>query len=227
MKTTSKPYFVIKKNLQKSINTGVYFSDLMTNTVLKEIAVKITGRSDYKVEFVDNEYEDDYLPSGYNKGRLAILHYEGHVNYISFSEKEVHGRNSSVQSVPTAFNMFFQNASKKKRLFYYFLNVEIGNLETDYLIMMYRLMNTIGFRFLNASSALTNKIVPFTSIEDIMFNRRVSSGKNQTNNATYITKSKENVIDIYGKVYGASKYESSMICYAISKLSKPKQRITL
>lgn len=227
MNKIEKPHFVIKKNLQKSKNTGVYFSDVITKNVLTDVCNKITGRTDYIVDFVDNDYEDDFLSDTYNKGRLALLHYKGVANYISFSEVEVHGRNSSVQSVPTAFNMFYTNKHQKKRLFYYFLNVQAGNPETDYLIMMYRLMNTIGFEFLNPNDALENKIQAFTSIEDIMYNRRVSSGRNQGNNSTYITKSKENVIEVYGKVYGASKYESSMICYALSKLRKPKQRITL
>lgn len=142
---SSEPKFIIKKNLQKSKNTGVYFSDLMTKDVLDEVCFKVTGRNEYSVDFVENDYQDEFLPNTYNKGRLALLHYQGVANYISFSELEVHGRNSSVQSVPTAFNMYYTNPYVNKRLFYYFLIVQAGNAETDYLIMMYRLMNTIGF----------------------------------------------------------------------------------
>ena len=224
---SNKPRFIIKKNLQKSKNTGVYFSDLMTKDVLDEVCYKVTGENEYSVDFVDNDYQDEFLPNTYNKGRLALLHYQGVANYISFSEPEVHGRNSSVQSVPTAFNMYYTNPYAKKRLFYYFLNVQVGNAETDYLIMMYRLMNTIGFEFLNANTGLRNRIQAYASIEDIMFNRRVSSGRNQSNNATYITKDGAHAIEIYGKVYGASKYETSMMCYALSMLKKSRQKITL
>lgn len=219
--------FVIKKNLQKSLSTGVYFSDVITKPVLDEVCAKITGQSDYDVHFVDNNYQDDFLPNTYNKGRLAILHYNGCANYISFSELEVNGRNSSVQSVPTAFNMYYTNPYKDKQLFYYFLNVQVGNAETDYLIMMYRLMKTIGFKFLNASPMLQQRIPAFTSIDDIMFNRRISSGRNQSNNATYITKDGAHTFEIYGKVYGASKYETSMMCYALSMLRQSNQSITL
>ena len=227
MTTSDKPRFVIKKNLQKSKSTGVYFSDVITKDVLDEVCAKVTGKKEYTVEFVDNDYQDQFLPNTYNKGRLAILHYNEFANYISFSELEVHGRNSSVQSVPTAFNMYYTNPYVKKRLFYYFLNVQAGNAETDYLIMMYRLMNTIGFEFLNANAGLKSRIQAYASIEDIMFNRRISSGRNQSNNATYITKDGAHAIEIYGKVYGASKYETSMMCYALSMLKQSKQTITL
>lgn len=221
------PYFVIKRNLQKSKNTGVYFSDLMTAEVLRDVCFRITGKYQYNVDFVENDYSDDFLPNTYNKGRLAILHYHDVVSYITFSELEVHGRNSSVQSVPTAFNLFYLNPYPNKKLYYYFLNVQAGNPETDYLIMMYRLMNTIGFHFLNASPDLLSRIQPFASIDDIMFNRRISSGRNQSNNATYITKDGANTIEIYGKVYGASKYETSMMCYALSLLASYPQTVTL
>ena len=134
MNRNDVPYFVIKRNLQKSKNTGVYFSDLMTDEVLCDVCFRITGQYHYNVDFVENDYSDDFLPNTYNKGRLAILHYHGAVSYISFSELEVHGRNSSVQSVPTAFNMYYLNPYMNKKLYYYFLNVQAGNPETDYLI---------------------------------------------------------------------------------------------
>lgn len=222
-----KATFVIKKNLQKSLSTGVFFSDVIKREVLDEVCFKITGQKEYDVNFVDNGYQDSYLPATYNKGRLAILHYHGSVNYISFSELEVNGRNSSVQSVPTAFNMYYMNPNPNKHLYYYFLNVQAGNAETEYLIMMYRLMRTIGFTFINASPELQQRIPVFTSIDDIMLNRRISSGKNQSNNATYITKDGANAFEIYGKVYGASKYETSMMCYALSLLKQTNQTITL
>ena len=221
------PHFVVKKNLQKSRNTGIYFSDILSDPVLKDVCIRITGLEHYTVDFVENDYEDEFLEKTYNKGRLAILQYQDTAHYISFSESSVKGRNSSVQSVPTAFNLFFSNPYPNKKLHFYFLNVQAGNLETDYLLLMYRLMSTIGFNFLNADVALRQRILAFSSIEDIIFNRRNNSEKNQSNNSTYITKSGVDTIDIYGKVYGANKYESSMMCYALSVLHHESQEITL
>lgn len=219
------PHFVVKNNLQKSKQTGKYFGDAVTIDVLKDVCIRITEQDKFTYEYVDNNYEDDFLPATYNKGRLAILKYKDEVMYISFSEKDIDSRNSSVQSVPTAFNMFYSCAYSKKKLFYYFIS-EKGNPETDYHILIYRLMKTIGFVFLNPE-VLEHNITSFSTIEDIMLNRRINSGKNRSNNSTYITKSTSKNYDIYGKTYGANKYESSMICYALSILAKKGQKITL
>lgn len=225
MKNYDKPHFIIKKELQKSSITGIYFKDIITENILKEVTKKITDQESYTVEFVDNDYSDDFLPKSYNKGRMAIMLYKDVVNFISFSEKEIAGRNSGVQSVPTAFNMFYNCKYPKKKLYYYFIH-ESGNAETDYYLLIYRLMLTIGFNILNPE-ALNNKIFPFTSIEDIMYSRQINSGRNSSNNSTYITKSGHQQYDVYGKTYGANKYETSMFCYALSKLANPNDNIVL
>lgn len=217
---------MIKANLQKSKNTGVYFSDVVIPEVLRDVCYRITGQTDFTHEYVDNEYQDMFLEKSYNKGRMAIMQYKDIVSYISFSELEIGGRNSSVQSVPTAFNMYYSNSYPKKRLYYYFLNVS-GNAETDYQILIYRLMNTIGFEFLNASENLLMRIRGFNSVEDIIFNRKINAGRNRSNNSTFITKGHAGEIEIYGKTYGANKYETSLICYALSSLWQPGQHIKL
>lgn len=226
MKHYETPHFVVKNELQKSNQTGNYFSDAVTVDVLKDVCYRITGNTNFTYEYVDNNYQDEFLDPTYNKGRMAILKYNDYVHYISFSEKDIGGRNSSVQSVPTAFNMYYTNPYPKKRLFYYFLNVT-GNAETDYQILIYRLMQTIGFEFLNANTALSGKIQPFLTINDIMNLRKINAGKNASNNSTFITKSSANKIDIYGKTYGANKYETSMFCYALSALAVSGETITL
>lgn len=223
--TYNKPKFIVKKNLQKSSTTGTYFSDGVTVDVLKDVCLQITGTSDFDYEYVENDYTDDILEATYNKGRLAILYYNSRIAYISFSEKEINGRNSSVQSVPTAFNQYYMNSSHNKELYYYFLN-NSGNAETDYHILIYRLMKTIGFVFIN-EYVLKNQIDPFTSVEDLIHSRKINNSRNRSNNATYITKSTSTNIDVYGKTYGASKYETSMICYALSMLAKQNYVLTL
>ena len=117
------------------------------------------------------------------------------------------------------------NHQPNKELYYYFLNSS-GNAETDYHVLIYRLMKTIGFVFIN-ESALETQIDPFISVEDLMHSRRINTGRNRSNNSTYITKSTSKNVDIYRKTYGASKYETSMICYALSKLAKNTHILTL
>ena len=226
MERRSIPHFIIKANLQKSKITGIYFSDHVTPEVLRDVCRRITGQTDFTHEYVDNDYQDEFLEKSYNKGRMAVMQYEDAVSYISFSELEISGRNSSVQSVPTAYNMFFSNPYPVKRLYYYFLNVS-GNAETDYQILIYRLMNTIGFQFLNASPDLLRRITAFHSVEDIIFNRRINAGRNRSNNSTFITRGNAGEIEIYGKTYGANKYETSLICYALAQLWQSGQSMKL
>lgn len=226
MKYNNAPHFIIKNPMNKTSSTGKVFGDEITVDVLKDICYRITGQIVFTYDYVDSDYSDEFIPKSYNKGRTAIMHYNDYVSYISFSEQQICGRNSSVQSVPTAFNMYYSNPYPKKRLYYYFLDVT-GNAETDYQVLIYRLMNTIGFQFLNANDDLCRRIRSFSSIEDIIFNRKINSGRNKSNNSTFITKGDSGEIEIYGKTYGASKYETSLICYALSYLWQSEQKIKL
>ena len=114
------PHFIIKANLQKSAQTNKYFSDSITQEVLEDICLKITGLKEYSVDFVENDYQDDVLNPTYNQGRLIILKYQNSIKYISVSEEEIVGRNSSIQSVPTAFNLYYLSLIENKDLYYYF-----------------------------------------------------------------------------------------------------------
>lgn len=212
--------------MNKTSATGKVFGDEVTVDVLTDVCNRITGQSQFTYEYVGNDYEDEFIARSYNRGRTAIMQYRDEVSYISFSEQEIGGRNSSVQSVPTAYNMFYRNIYEKKNIYYYFLDV-LGNADTSYQKFIYRLMCTVGFVFLNDQEAIGTKIQPFNSIEDIMFNRRINTGRNQSNNPTYMTKSSAQTIEVYGKTFGANKYETSLLCYALAMLCHGEQNVKL
>ena len=212
--------------MQKSSKTGVYFDHLVTTPVLDQVCIEITGRTDYEVEFVENDYSDEFLEATYNLGRLAILQYQDAVNYISFSDENCQGRNSGIQSVPTAFNRFYSNTYPNKKLYFYFLPCK-GNNATPYYLFMYRLMKTAGFNFINTPDSLYNQITSFTTIDDIIRARKENGTKNSGNNASYIIKNSPHEYEIFGKTYGANKYDTSLICYALSKLAKTNDHIVL
>lgn len=92
---------------------------------------------------------------------------------------------------------------------------------------MYRLMATIGFNFLNEDYVLKQKVKPFTSLDDILNTKKINSSKNSSNNSSYITKDSANSYEIFGKTYGANKYDTSLVCYAASILSEKSEKITL
>ncbi len=212
---SDKPLFVIKRNLQKSAQTGLTFQNQLDDESLKDICQKITGRADYNCQYVDNDYSDKFLSNTYNKGRLATLRYGDYVHFITFSELDIEGRNSSIQSVPTAFNIFYMCPYEKKKLYYYFI-CKSGNPATDYHVFIYRLMQTVGFTFLNFPTS--SKVTSFVTIEDMMRARDENRGTNKSNNSTYISKNEDGEYEAYCKTYGASKYESSLICYAMSMI---------
>lgn len=220
------PKFIIKRNMQKSAQTGIYFDYLVTDPVMGQICIEVTGRPDYEVEFVENDYSDEFLDAKYNQGRLAILQYHNTATYISFSDEKCEGRNSGIQSVPTAFNRFYSNAHENKELFFYFLPCS-GNNATPYYLFMYRLMKTAGFNFINIPASLSGQINAFNSIDDIIRARKENGDRNSGNNATYIVKNAPHEYEIYGKTYGANKYDTSLICYAISRLAQPDDHIVL
>lgn len=83
----------------KSQKGSYSFSDLLSESVLKDICYRITKQYDYDLQIID---------TGYNKGRLLTLEYDGVCHFITLSESAIKGRNSSVQSVPTAINIFLQ-----------------------------------------------------------------------------------------------------------------------
>ncbi|MBX9041518.1 HNH endonuclease signature motif containing protein [Enterococcus durans] len=221
------PKFIIKKNFQKSKKKNVYVDDVLTQSDLTEICLRLTGKKEFECNFVDNNYEDEFIEKSYNKGRLAILHYDSRVMYITFSEKNIGSRNSSVQSVPSAFNSYYLNNNSNKELYYYFLDDIEGNPSTDYHMFMYRLMKTSGFIFINDMEVIGKNVLEFVTIEDLILSKRKLREKTRGNNSSYITKNEALVTEIFGKTYGANKYETSMICYAASKLIGESQELTL
>ncbi len=211
--------------MQKSVQTGVYFDSLITNEILTDCCFKILGLTDFDKQFVDNNYSDEFLDATYNHGRLAILQYHDIVYYISFSDERCEGRNSGIQSVPTAFNRYYLNQYKEKRLYFYFLPCS-GNNATSYYQFMYRLMKTAGFEFINIPDTI-GCINSFNSIDDIIRARKENGDKNSGNNATYLIKTDSHKYEIFGKTYGANKYDTSLICYAVNKLAGKEDCITL
>jgi len=87
-------------------------------------------------------------------------------------------------------------------------------------MILYRLMKTIGIRFLN-EEILSLKIKAYHNAEELINERKLMKAKNRRNKATYIDLN-EDGIHIKGKVYGASKYESPLIALALSNISNKR-----
>ncbi|MHB1681057.1 MAG: HNH endonuclease [bacterium] len=203
-------HFEIKNRFQR--RSGSSYRDILTLDILEDVCQRITGQPNYTVDFDD---------SGYNIGRLATLSYQNSISYISFSEIEIKSRNSSFQSFPSALVRYHKETNPNKNIYFYFLS-SYGNIQTDYFIFMYRLMKTAGTLFLNETEHLSSHIIPFNSIADIDSSRKLNKNRNKGNNSTYITKNENDTWEMYGKIYGANKYETTLLCLAISELATDK-----
>ena len=184
------------------------FDRILTNEVLLDICLRVTGQSRFRVV-------KDH--STYNRGRLVFLEYGGIVNYISLSEANIGGRNSSLQSVPTAINMFYADQRQNKRLCYYFIP-HVGNAFTDYHLFIYRLLMTAGIDFLNIGDYYQQHVLPYRNVDDLIIDRRENQTSNSSNNSSYVSKTSDK-IQIYAKTFGASKYESTLLAIAISHIA--------
>jgi len=207
MKKQNKPHFIIKNNFQK--NKSISYRDILTPNILEDVCERVTGCREYTCEFDNN---------GYNKGRLAIIIYRGTTTYVSFSETNVTGRNYFFQSLTTALVRYCLDDNPSKNICFYFLPLS-GSVEARYFMFMYRLMATAMVNFLNADKILNQKIYPFSTVDDIIAARDMNKNRNRSNNSTYITRSSKGITQIYGKTYGASKKETTLLCIAVSCLA--------
>lgn len=194
-----------RPNAQK---TPGLFDILLTDSVLTDICQKVTGQSHYQV------VKDR---STYNKGRLIYVEYNNVLYYVSLSEENIGGRNSSLQSVPTALNLYYADTRRNKHLCYYFLPHN-GNAFTAYHLFVYKMMMTAGVRFLNISQYYHGTIAPYCNVDDLIVDRRDNQIGNSSNNSSYVSKSSDK-IQIYAKTFGASKYESTLLAIAVSHIA--------
>jgi hypothetical protein len=200
--------FKIKRNFQRR---DITYEDILTNDVLLDVCQKLTGQGDFVVEWDDKSY---------NKGRLAKLEFNDCIFYVSFSEIEVRSRNSFFQSFPSALTQFLLETNQSKSLNFYFLQPDEGAIETDYFVFMYRLMKTVNTVFLNETLYLSSIYQPFNSITDIIVNRDANRGKNTGNASTYAAIDETNSLQIFGKTYGANKYETILLALAFKNVSE-------
>lgn len=194
-----------RPNAQK---TPGLFDAILTDAILTDICQKVTGQNKYRI------VKDR---STYNKGRLVYVEHEGVIYYISLSEISIEGRNSSLQSVPSAINLFYADSRPNKQLCYYFMPHN-GNAFTDYHLFIYKLLMTAGVRFLNIAQYYHEPITAYQNVDDLIIDRRDNQGGNSSNNSSYVSKSSD-AIQIYAKTFGASKYESTLMAIAISHIA--------
>ncbi len=184
------------------------YDRILTEEIFRDICVRVTGQDKFSV------VRDT---STYNKGRLVTVEYGGIKSFVSLSEVSVEGRNQSVQSIPTAINLYYADNNLNKGLFYYFMPHK-GNYFTDYHLLYFRLLMTAGVVFLNLLDFYPSGINAFESIDELIDERNDNRKTNKSNNSSFISKTSDKV-QIYAKTYGASKYESTLLVIAAAAIT--------
>lgn len=192
---------------------SINYDEMLNDSILRNICFRLTQQRDFKVEWKEER----------NTGRLVILETDRDIFYITLSPYGVvRSRNSYFQSVPTAFGLYLNSTtstSPKKRTFaFYFLPCE-GDNQTKYMKFFYRLLCTIGTRFVNPDYGIPGLVLaPFCTAKEIITRRNDISSGNSQNNSTYIT-NEGKCYHIYGKTFGANQKETTMLCMAINKVA--------
>ena len=86
-------------------------------------------------------------------------------------------------------------------------------------------MKTIGFEFLNFP--YDSPVVGFVSIVDMECARNKNRNSQKANCSTFITRNENGEYEAYCNTYGANKYESSLICYAMSEINGNQKSMKL
>lgn len=186
---------------------GLY-DRILTYKILRDICIRVTGQDDFNI------IRDT---STYNKGRLITIEYGGIKSFVSLSEVSVEGRNQSVQSIPTAINLYYADSNPNKALYYYFMPHK-GNYFTDYHLFYFRLLKTAGVIFLNLLDYYPAGINAFENVDELIDERNDNRETNSSNNSSFISKTSDKV-QIYAKTYGASKYESTLLAIAVAAIT--------
>ena len=188
------------------------YDTFLTKEVLDDICYRVCNTKDYDIVWVEKR----------NKGRLITLETENIINYINLSQTgQIKGRNYQVQSIPTALSIFLNeevNNKKHSMFWFYFLPFE-GDNETKYMLFFYRVMMTVGIKFLNPDFGLEHtQLIPYASVKDMIYARNHLREANSGNQSTYIT-DEGDYYHIYGKTFGANQKETTLLCFAISSIT--------
>lgn len=188
------------------------YDSFLTKEILDDICYKVCNTKDYEIVWIEKR----------NKGRLITLETENIINYINLSQTgRIQGRNYQVQSIPTALSIFLNEEANNRKcslFWFYFLPFE-GDNKTKYMLFFYRVMMTVGIKFLNPDFGLQHtKLMPYESVKDMIYARNHLREANSGNQSTYMT-DEGDYYHIYGKTFGANQKETTLLCFAISAIT--------
>lgn len=210
-----KPKFTICKLGAQAKVANV--DTIITYADLSKICNKLTGKTQFEVKWVDERI----------KGKMFTLETDTHIFYITYTPKDVGGRNSYLQSVPTAFGIYLNEfvSSEKVCQFCLYFTPFRGENQTRYHQLMYRLLISMGVNFINADEGLRGlNLEGYSTVRELIIDRESNRSRNSYNQSSYITD--EGIsYHVYGKTFGANQKETTMLCLALCRISDKPIRL--
>ena len=210
-----KPKFTICKLGAQAKVANV--DTIITYSDLSKICNKLTGKTQFEVKWVDERI----------KGKMFTLETDTHIFYITYTPKDVGGRNSYLQSVPTAFGIYLNEfvSSEKVCQFCLYFTPFRGENQTRYHQLMYRLLISMGVNFINADEGLRGlNLEGYSTVRELIIDRESNRSRNSYNQSSYITD--EGIsYHVYGKTFGANQKETTMLCLALCRISDKPIRL--
>lgn len=210
-----KPKFTIcRLGAQDKVAT---IDTIITNTDLLKICKRLTGLTQFEVKWIDERI----------KGKMFTLETDSQIFYITYTPTEVGGRNSYLQSVPTAFGIYLNEfvSSRKRCQFCLYFTPFRGENQTRYHQLMYRLLISMGVKIINADEGLRGlNLKGYSTVRELIMDRESNRTRNSSNQSSYITD--EGIsYHVYGKTFGANQKETTMICLALCRISDKPIRL--
>ncbi len=190
---------------------------IITNADLLIICRRLTDQTDFEVKWVNKRI----------RGKMFTLETDSQIFYITYTPKEVGGRNSYLQSVPTAFGLYLKEfvSSKKPCQFCLYFTPFRGENQTRYHQLMYRLLISMGVNFINADEGLRGLTLRgYSTVRELIKDREANRLRNLSNQSSYITDEGTSYY-VYGKTFGANQKETTMLCLALCRISNKPIRL--
>lgn len=190
---------------------------IITDADFSKICRRLTGQSQFDVKWVDKRI----------KGKMFTLETDSQIFYITYTPKVVGGRNSYLQSVPTAFGIYLNEfvTSRKRCKFCLYFTPFRGENQTRYHQLMYRLLISMGVNFINADEGLRGLgLQGYSTVRELIIDRETNRSRNSYNQSSYIT-DEGTSYHVYGKTFGANQKETTMLCLALCRISDKTIRL--
>ena len=191
-----------------SIEIPKKIKEVFTNNEIKNILESILNIKN--IEFVVNETDRTF-------GRYFIINKKDEKIYVLLSAKEEEGRNSFLtQYFSTGYIDYLNDTSEHKRFVVYICvnNIFVKDAGGYHDFILRSIVTIEDIQIFPKSE----KILPFNSYEEFKFMRSKNRNKHSSNASSYITEEDESFV-IYGKSFGANKYESELLFFTIDALN--------